>query len=183
MKIYTRTGDDGTTGLFGGSRVAKSHPLIAAYGTVDETNAFVGVARSQLAGHPGADALDPLLAQIQNDLFVLGADLATPYDAKPSVPRVTAAHATHLEQQIDRFSQDLPALKHFILPGGHAVAAGLHVVRTVARRAERLTVIAAGEAPINEHTVIYLNRLSDLAFVLARWVNTRAGLADTAWHP
>lgn len=183
MKIYTRTGDQGTTALFGGERVTKSHPRIEAYGTVDEVNSAVGLARSLLRGEPGQDELDPVLARIQTDLFVLGADLATPSAAKPAVPRVEASHVEHLEQEIDRFDGALPPLKHFILPGGTSAAATLHLARTVCRRAERLAVATAGLESINEHVITYLNRLSDLLFVLARWANQEAGLEEATWQP
>ena len=183
MKIYTRTGDQGTTALFGGDRVTKSHPRIEAYGTVDEVNSAVGLARSLLRGEPGEDRLDPVLARLQADLFVLGADLATPSAAKPTVPRMEAGHAERLEREIDRFDEALPPLKHFILPGGTSAAAALHLARTVCRRAERLAVAAAGLEALNEHAVTYLNRLSDLLFVLARWANREAGLEDATWQP
>ena len=183
MKIYTRTGDQGTTALFGGDRVTKSHPRIEAYGTVDEVNSAVGLARSLLRGEPGEDRLDPVLAHLQADLFVLGADLATPSAAKPTVPRMEAGHAERLEREIDRFDEALPPLKHFILPGGTSAAAALHLARTVCRRAERLAVSAAGLEALNEHAVTYLNRLSDLLFVLARWANREAGLEDATWQP
>lgn len=181
MKIYTRTGDDGTTALFGGNRVEKHDARIAAYGTVDETNAFVGSARSHLQGRPGCDALDPVLARIQQELFVLGADLATPHEAKPVVPRIQEDHVRRLEQDIDHLDAALPPLKHFILPGGSMAASALHVVRTVCRRAERLTIAAGRQYAINPLAAVYLNRLSDFAFVAARWVNSQAGIEDEKW--
>ncbi|MEM9996900.1 MAG: cob(I)yrinic acid a,c-diamide adenosyltransferase [Bacteroidota bacterium] len=198
MKVYTRTGDDGTTALFGGDRVAKTHPRIDAYGTVDETNACLGLVRAHLRsmtaiganiyhgdGFSDADFAhaDGLLDQIQHDLFVLGGDLASPHDTKYPVPRITPAHTTALETAIDRLDEDLPALKHFILPGGSAAASALHIARTVCRRAERLTVDLAHLEPISEACPRYLNRLSDLLFTLARWVNHRAGVAETTWVP
>jgi len=179
LKIYTRTGDDGTTGLFGGDRVAKSHPRIESYGTVDELNAVLGVA---LAGDV-PDQMRAVLTRAQNELFVLGADLATPSNARPYVPRITGAHVAALEADIDAFDADLPPLKHFILPGGSALAAHLHVARTVCRRAERLVVEAATQEPFNEHALVYLNRLSDLLFVAARWANHAHGVADVPWVP
>ena len=182
-KIYTRTGDAGTTALFGGGRVPKSHPRIDAYGTVDEANSLLGVVRSLLDGAPGTDELAPVLSRLQEELFVLGADLATPLDATPLVPRVTESHVAWLEETIDRLQADLPALKHFILPGGTPAAAQLHVFRTVCRRAERLVVAAASGEPVNEHAQTYLNRLSDLAFVLSRWTNHRAGVREATWIP
>ena len=183
MKIYTRTGDTGTTALFGGDRVGKNHPRIEAYGTVDETNAYLGLAQSLLEDQPGALRLEPLLARLQDDLFILGADLATPSESRAVVPRIDQAHITRLEEAIDAFEADLPPLKHFILPGGTPVAGVLHVARTVCRRAERLTVAASAEEAISLAAAIYLNRLSDLLFVLARWVNRQAGIEEAAWKP
>ena len=183
MKIYTRTGDTGSTALFGGDRVAKSHPLIDAYGTVDEANSVLGVARSHLEGAPGAERLTPVLAALQDDLFVLGADLATPLDAKARVPRIESAHVEQLEAHIDAFEADLPPLKHFILPGGTPAAAQLHVARTVCRRAERLTHAASDDFEINTQAAVYLNRLSDLLFVLARWTNHQSGIEEAQWAP
>lgn len=183
MKIYTKTGDDGTTAFFGGDRVMKTHPRIAAYGTVDETNAAVGMARTLLSGQPGFDRLDLLLQQVQNDLFVAGGDLASPGNPTYPVPRIEAAHVEELEGAIDAFDADLPPLKHFILPGGTPQAAALHVARTVCRRAERLTVDALGETTHESLVTRYLNRLSDLLFVLARWANHVADVPDTTWVP
>jgi cob(I)alamin adenosyltransferase len=181
MKIYTRTGDQGATALFGGERVPKDHPRIAAYGTVDEANSFIGLALSHLQDQKGMDDLRSLLERVQDALFVVGADLATPQDAKPAVPRVTAAYVEQAEDDIDRLQEDLPPLKQFILPGGHPGAATLHIARTVCRRAERLARTAAREDALNEHALIYLNRLSDLLFVAARWVNHQAGTPETPW--
>ncbi len=182
-RIYTRTGDDGTTSLFGGERVAKGNPRIEAYGTVDETNSIVGLARAHLRGEPGQEELDPVLGDIQEELFVLGADLATPLDAKPVVERIEEAHIEALEERIDRFEADLPGLDRFILPGGTPAGASLHSARTVCRRAERSSVEAKTSTPINEQVIIYLNRLSDLFFVLARWANREAGVREDTWHP
>lgn len=183
MKIYTRTGDAGSTALFGGDRVHKSHPRISAYGTVDEANSVIGVARCHMHDRPGADQVEPLLGRLQEELFVLGADLATPLGATPMVPRIENRHVLQLEDDIDRFDADLPPLKHFILPGGTPAAAMLHVARTVCRRAERHAVAATEYEELNEQGLIYLNRLSDLLFVLARWVNRRAGVAESTWTP
>ncbi|WP_103021292.1 cob(I)yrinic acid a,c-diamide adenosyltransferase [Salinibacter altiplanensis] len=182
-RIYTRTGDDGTTSLFGGERVGKGNPRIDAYGTVDEANSIVGLARGHLDGEPGQETLDPVLGDIQEELFVLGADLATPMDAKPVVERIEEAHIEALEDRIDRFEADLPALKRFILPGGTPAGASLHSARTVCRRAERRSVEAKTATPINEQVIIYLNRLSDLLFVLARWANREAGVQEDTWSP
>lgn len=182
-RIYTRTGDDGTTALFGGDRVGKGNPRIEAYGTVDEVNSVIGVARSHLQGQAGEDRLDPVLGDIQEELFVLGADLATPEDAKSVVPRIADEHVQQLEEQIDTFDADLEPLKNFILPGGSPAGATLHSARTVCRRAERLVVQAGTSTPINRQAVVYLNRLSDLLFVLARWANKKAGIREDTWAP
>ncbi len=182
-RIYTRTGDDGTTSLFGGERVGKGNPRIDAYGTVDEANSVVGVARAHLRGEPGAERLDPVLSDLQEELFVVGADLATPLDAKPIVPRIKEHHVDRLEDRIDEFDADLEPLKKFVLPGGSAAGASLHSARTITRRAERLVVQAGTAAPINEQAAVYLNRLSDLLFVLARWANKQAGIREDKWVP
>ena len=185
MKVYTRTGDDGTTGLFGGDRVAKTHPRIAAYGTVDETNAVLGLARAHLAGADGDAARDlsALLGRLQEELFVLGGDLASPHDTKYPVPRIEPAHVDALEADIDRLETGLAPLKHFILPTGSPAAATLHLARTVSRRAERGVVELAGLEAINTPAATYLNRLSDLLFVMARAANAAAGVAETEWIP
>lgn len=182
-KIYTRTGDEGTTALFGGKRVTKSHPRIDAYGTVDETNSSLGEARAHLAGEPGAERLDETLGRLQEELFILGADLATPEDAKTVVPRIDEDHVAQLEADIDAYSDDLEPLRNFILPGGTVAAATLHSARTTCRRAERLTVKAVTQEPLNQQAAIYLNRLSDLLFVLARWANRQAGVREDTWAP
>jgi cob(I)alamin adenosyltransferase len=182
-RIYTRTGDDGTTSLFGGERVGKGNPRIDAYGTVDETNSIVGMARAHLRGEPGEDELDPVLGDLQDELFVLGADLATPMDATPVVERIEEEHVAGLEARIDRFDADLPPLEQFILPGGTPAGASLHSARTVCRRAERHIVEASTSTPINEQAVVYLNRLSDLFFVLARWANRHADIQEDTWAP
>jgi len=183
MKVYTRTGDDGTTGLFGGGRVAKSHPRIAAYGTVDETNAAVGMARAALAGGRELERADAVLGRVQEELFVLGGDLAAPGETKYPVPRVEAHHVEALERDIDAFTVDLPPLKHFILPGGHPAAAALHLARTVCRRAERHVVEMAEAEALKPEPLHYLNRLSDLLFTMARWVNHQTGTGDVEWVP
>lgn len=180
MKIYTRTGDQGTTGLFGGDRVSKADARISAYGTVDETNSFLGLARAHLSGAAFETATQQL-ARIQDELFVVGADLATPLEAKPFVPRITEPYITALEADIDQLENDLAPLKQFILPTGTPGAATLHVARTVCRRAERLAVEATETEDLNALVLQYLNRLSDLLFVMARWVNLKAGVGDTAW--
>lgn len=180
MKIYTKTGDHGQTGLFGGPRVAKDSARIEAYGTVDELNAVLGVARA--SGMP--DAFDAPLARVQNQLFDLGAELAAPDPAKFALAGVTDECIAALEQEIDAWESTLPPLRQFILPGGTAAAAQLHVARTVCRRAERrvVTLSAIDSEPVAPRTVIYLNRLSDWLFVLARAVNQSSGISDTTWQ-
>ena len=178
MKIYTKTGDDGETGLWGGRRIAKDAPRVQAYGTVDECNAVLGLAR---AG--GLDAaLDELLGQLQQQLFVVGADLSTPGEATGSIARIGPQEVSALEQAIDRFEDELEPLRQFILPGGTLAAAHLHVARTVCRRAERWVVALARDEAVNPALIIYLNRLSDLLFVLARAANARAGTPDVPWQ-
>lgn len=184
MKIYTRTGDDGTTGLFGGGRVSKSHIRVDAYGTVDELNSVLGVAR---ATNPKDAEMDDILVELQETLFVLGADLATPLRPggdKPYTMRLPEGSASALEDIIDRCEEDLEPLKNFILPGGTLQATQLHLARTICRRAERMVVdfMDRGEA-FNGEILIYLNRLSDLLFVLGRWANHRAGYPETPWKP
>ncbi len=180
MKIYTKTGDDGTTGLLGAGRVFKDDPRIESYGTVDELNAVLGLARA--TGALDADC-DGLVARLQDDLFAVGAALADPDPAGKFHNAVTEAHAARLEAEIDRLEADLPPLTHFILPGGSPAAAQLHLARTICRRAERLVVRLNrqpdGAVPL--HLVTYLNRLSDLLFVLARAVNHRSGAGDILW--
>jgi cob(I)alamin adenosyltransferase len=175
-KIYTRTGDNGTTGLADGSRRPKHDARIAAYGAVDEANATIGLARLHVA-----DADDAMLARIQNDLFDLGADLATPGEVEGAL-RIVPAQVERLEREIDALNADLPPLNSFVLPGGVPAAAYLHLARTVVRRAERLTVEAAGVETINPQAVAYLNRLSDHLFVMSRALNAR-GDGDVLWVP
>jgi cob(I)alamin adenosyltransferase len=180
-KIYTRTGDDGTTGLVDGSRVAKTDPRMAAIGDVDEANSAIGVAIAALGTSDTAAAL----TRIQNDLFDLGADLATPgEDFAPSdmTLRIVATQVARLENEIDAMNSGMPPLTSFILPGGTAAAAAIHVARATVRRAERTTVAAAQAVPLNPLTLSYLNRLSDYLFVAARFVNQNAG-GDVLWVP
>ena len=183
MKIYTKTGDDGTTGLFGGGRVSKDAPRIEAYGDVDELNTHIGLARTIAEVPPD---VDELLGRIQRELFVLGADLATPVEKERKnleIPRVTSESVACLEEDIDRFEAELPPLRSFILPGGGPAGAALHVARTVCRRSERRVVsLREREPEVSEDTLRYLNRLSDLLFVLARVVNHRSGLPEEEWH-
>jgi cob(I)alamin adenosyltransferase len=184
-KIYTRTGDDGSTGLGDGQRRSKADLRVDAYGTVDEANACVGMARLHTAtAHEGIDAM---LARIQNDLFDLGADLCVPdrglkLDYEPL--RIVAGQTARLEADIDRLNADLQPLRSFILPGGGPAAAALHVARTVARRAERLMVALAEQPdePVNPEAIRYVNRLSDFLFVAGRVVNDN-GKADVLWVP
>ena len=177
MKIYTKTGDQGSTGLWGGRRVSKDDLRIQAYGTVDERNAVLGLARTS-----GPDTeLDGMLAAIQNQLFVLGSDLAAELD-NDKVPRIDAGLIAWLEDRIDALESGLAALTQFILPGGSSLAAQLHLARTVCRRAERWAVSLQQQEPVNAQALIYLNRLSDLLFVAARAANQRAGVADIPWE-
>ncbi len=179
MRIYTKTGDQGETGLFGGGRVRKDHLRIAAYGDVDELNAVIGVARSQEA----EGEAESLLKQVQNTLFQLGAILASPDPSRLGSIGATIDEEDLqlLEKEIDRMEASLPPLRTFILPGGSALAATLHVARTVCRRAERHVVALAAAEKIDGSLVRYLNRLSDFFFVLARQANQKAGVADVAW--
>jgi cob(I)alamin adenosyltransferase len=181
-KIYTKTGDAGATALGNGTRVAKHSLRVTAYGTVDETNATVGLARQHSSGE-----IDAQLAMIQNDLFDLGADLCTPdmeKDAEKEYPplRMAPAQTERLEREIDVMNADLSPLRSFILPGGTALAAQMHLCRTVSRRAERLVVELAGAEAINPSAITYLNRLSDWFFVAGRVVNDN-GKADVLWVP
>ncbi len=179
MKIYTKTGDLGETSLLGGARVPKDHLRVAAYGDVDETNAALGAVRA-LALPP----LETLLLAIQKDLFAIGAQLADPTHkvaSKRAKAAVTAAHVRRLEKAIDAREAKLPPLRCFVLPGGAPAAAFLHQARTVCRRAERSVVTLAREADVDPRIIVYLNRLSDLLFVLARFENHRAGIAEDRW--
>jgi len=185
VKIYTRTGDGGETSLFGGTRVSKSDPRVDAYGEVDELNAFLGFALAALSSRRDsaryADIADALL-QIQRDLFALGARLADPSEKMAARVTKAALHdadVERLEQLIDRLEADLPALAHFILAGGIEAGAALHLARAVCRRAERRMVTL--QPPLDEILMRYVNRLSDLLFVMARSVNHRAGASETKW--
>lgn len=178
MKIYTKTGDDGTTGLQGGKRVPKSDLRIIAYGAVDEANSCLGVA---LSLNIDADIRE-LLTRIQNELFVAGSDLSDP-DLKKSTNRITEQMVENLEKNIDKFEAELSPLTNFILPGGHQISAYLHTARTITRRAETNVVALSKDEQINPFCQKYLNRLSDLLFVLARVVNKRNGTRDIVWKP
>lgn len=178
MKIYTKTGDSGSTSLFSGGRVSKSHMRVASYGTVDELNSALGLAR---AFNPTSQTAE-LLERVQNQLFHLGADLATPLDTKAEwVVRMDAATVAWLESSIDEMTAQLPELKNFILPGGTPAAAQIHIARTICRRVERMVVSLFEEEPINPQAQIYLNRLSDWLFVLARYENHQAGIPEEKW--
>ncbi len=176
MKIYTKTGDGGNTGLQGNFRIAKSHPRIIAYGTVDEANAALGIVLTNSLD----DDITKILTEIQNDLFLVGADLSNPNlsDAKN---RVTLDMVEKLEQHIDKFELELPPLTNFILPGGDIAAAQLHYVRTVVRRAETQVVQLSEKDEINSNCIKYLNRLSDLFFVIGRVINKRKDIDDILW--
>lgn len=182
-KIYTKTGDNGTTGLVRGPRRMKYDLRVEVFGTIDETNSAIGLARLQTHGMP---RLDSVLARIQNDLFDLGSDFATPgQDPEGVAPslRITADQANWIEQQIDAFNETLAPLTSFVLPGGTPLAAALHLARTISRRAERHAFALAGKEPeVNAHALVYLNRLSDLLFVMARAANGN-GSKDVLWQP
>src|SRR5262245_17564156 len=178
-RVYTHTGDDGTTALGAGQRVPKESLRIESYGTVDELNSCVGVA---IAG-----GLEPTLAaeltRIQNELFHLGSDLCVPEEdkAKRPVPKIEQRNVDALEKLMDRLSESLPPLENFVLPGGSPGAARLHVARAVCRRAERIVVALSREEKVGAHTIPYLNRLSDALFVMARWEDRFRGVADVLW--
>ena len=189
MKIYTRTGDDGSTGLFGGARVSKGSPRVEAYGTLDEANACIGRARVMLATVTWGNELDAVLAPIQSELFVVGAELSCAPGKEDKLAAqmklIDAAAAQRLEREIDAAEAGLPPLKTFVLPGGTAAAAELHVCRCVTRRAERQLVSLQASDDLAERPrtelVIYLNRLSDLLFTLARRANHLGGVEDVPW--
>ncbi len=178
-RIYTRGGDEGQTSLGGGARVAKHDLRVAAYGTVDEANAAIGMARLHTAGES-----DAMLSRIQNDLFDLGADLCRPEtgEAEPSALRVADSQVERLESEIDAMNDELAELTSFVLPGGSAASAHLHLARTIARRAERLMVELAASETVNPAALRYANRVSDHLFVLARWLNDK-GRDDVLWVP
>ena len=178
MKLYTRSGDDGSTGLFGGQRVDKDALRVAAYGTVDELNAALGIAHAICQFEELRDAL----TRLQSRLFDVGADLCTIEDEKKKV-RIGDRHVQEIEQLIDRVSEQLPPLKTFVLPGGSELAARLHFARTVCRRAERLIVTLSRQEPVNDAVLPYMNRISDLLFAVARRANQLAGHPDIPWQP
>ncbi len=180
MKIYTKTGDDGTTGLFGGARVPKHHIRIESYGTVDELNSYIGLLRHR--------DIDPksqeILAEIQDRLFTVGAVLATdPSKDKMKTPDILESDIELLESEIDRMNESLPEMRSFVLPGGNDTVGFCHVARCVCRRAERLTVLLNEKEPISPIVIKYLNRLSDYLFVLSRKITVDDGLKETPWKP
>lgn len=177
MKIYTKKGDKGTTSLFGGASIGKNSLRIKAYGTVDELNSILGIVLT----HPLSERGETILKELQNQLFVLGADLATLPSKKAKIDRIGQKEIKQLEDWIDELDEQLPNLTSFILPGGAPAGATLHQARTVCRRAERHTVALKLENPVSDETVIYLNRLSDLLFVMARFENQEAGETETQW--
>lgn len=181
MKIYTKTGDNGDTGLFGGARVSKASPRVEAYGTVDELNAVLGMVRAT----DGGEEFDVLIGAIQSELFTLGAELATVpgKEASLNIPLLNSSDVARLESAIDASEAMLAPLKTFVLPAGTATSAALHLARTVCRRAERAVVGLPEELAARPELLIYLNRLSDLLFSLARQANHRAGVDDVPWTP
>ncbi len=178
MKIYTKTGDDGTTGLQGGRRISKSNIRIQAYGAVDEINASIGLILSSKID----EDLEKLLRNIQRDLFVVGSDLSNP-DLSSNENRVTSEMVENIEKNIDRLEGWLTPITNFILPGGHEIASLIHVSRTITRRAETQVILLDESGMINEECKKYLNRLSDLLFVMARIVNEKNGFKDVLWKP
>lgn len=181
-RIYTRAGDQGQTHLASGQRVSKDSPRIECYGTVDELNAFVGMA--SISAAESLPALVPILRRVQHELFNLGSILATrPEDVHPKQARVTDADVRQLEIEIDRMNEELAPLRSFVLPGGTRLNTELHACRTICRRAERLAVSLAREESVHPQTIQYLNRLSDAFFVWSRWVNHTLGVPEVLWEP
>ncbi len=187
MKIYTKTGDKGTTALFGGTRVSKDHLRIESYGTIDELNSYVGLVKDQATNKETKKAL----IKVQNDLFTLGAMLATPPEKETlksgkerlNIPKINASSIQFLEDEIDFMNTKLPQMTHFILPGGHTTVSFCHIARCVCRRAERLSVSLNEEAEINPDVLTYLNRLSDYLFVLARKLSQDLSAEEVKWIP
>jgi cob(I)alamin adenosyltransferase len=184
-RIYTRRGDTGLTSLVGGQRVPKDTLRIECYGTVDELNSYIGMARVSSLEHPELEPLAAILLRVQHELFNLGSILSTlPADVHPRQPRVSQAEIDRLEQEIDQANQSLPPLRSFVLPGGSRVNAELHAARTVCRRAERIAVgLSSHQGAAPEHAIAYLNRLSDALFVWSRWANTLTGAGEVLWEP
>jgi len=185
MKLYTRTGDDGTTGLFGGGRVGKDHPRIEAYGTIDELNSCLGLAVAALPHDEAWEAYRQTLVGIQSRLFDIGADLATPEGSpvRERLAGIDESQIAEIEARIDEFSAAAPEIRNFVLPGGSEVASRLHLARTVCRRAERLIVAFGHGEPVGEEIVRFINRTSDLLFAMARAANHAAGVEDVPWVP
>ncbi|GAB2785287.1 cob(I)yrinic acid a,c-diamide adenosyltransferase [Rhabdobacter roseus] len=180
MKIYTKTGDNGTTGLIGGTRLSKAHVRIEAYGTVDELNAYLGLLRDQ----PVNDARRDLLKEIQDRLFTMGSHLASePDQTRKPLPDLHEADIKRLEDEMDRMDEKLPPLRAFVLPGGHASVSYGHVARTVCRRAERAVIQLHEQEPVEEIVIRYLNRLSDYLFVLGRSMAQELGVEEVTWKP
>jgi len=183
-RVYTRLGDAGETSLAGGQRVPKDSRRIEAYGTVDELNAFVGLARETAAGDATVAELSAIMLRVQHELFNLGSILATlPEDVHPRQARVTEAEVSQLESEMDRANAGLPVLRSFVLPGGSRLNAELHICRTVCRRAERIVSALAREEPVPPEAVKYLNRLGDAFFVWSRWASYLSGAPETLWEP
>ncbi len=186
MKLYTRTGDDGTTGLFSGARVSKDHPRIEAYGTVDELNSWIGLAATACdPSKPFEVRLTAIFAEIQSRLFDIGADLATPEGSsnESKITRIDDGQVAETEQWIDETESGNTPMRHFVMPGGTELACRLHVARTVCRRAERLMVALSHSEPVTPAAIRYVNRISDLLFAAARRVNRESGVADIPWTP
>jgi cob(I)alamin adenosyltransferase len=184
MKLYTKTGDDGTTGLFGGDRVSKDHPRVEAYGTVDEANAAIALAAAACdPSRPVQRRIADILKMIESRLFDLGADLATPADSKHAdkVVRLNDADTRAAEQWIDEIDAGNATMKNFVLPGGSELAARLHLARTICRRAERVMVALARAETVTPQAIIFINRLSDLLFAMARRANADLGVSDVPW--
>jgi cob(I)alamin adenosyltransferase len=180
-RVYTRRGDTGQTSLVGGQRLPKNDLRIEAYGTVDELNSFIGLARDSARELP---ELDRILLRVQHELFNLGSILATlPADVHPKQARITTADSEQLEREIDRMNEALPPLRSFVLPGGSRLNAELHICRTICRRAERVSVALAAQTEVDEASLKYLNRLSDALFVWSRWASHQLGAAETLWEP
>ena len=187
-RVYTKRGDAGPTSLVGGQRVRKDDLRIESYGTIDELNSFIGLARESAlelsVGTPALGELAGILRRVQHELFNAGSELATrAEDLHPKQPRITAAESTQLEREIDRMNEPLPPLRSFVLPGGCALNAQLHICRTVCRRAERICVALAAREPVEPAIVTYLNRLSDALFVWSRWASLQLGAVENLWDP
>jgi cob(I)alamin adenosyltransferase len=183
-RIYTRSGDTGQTSLVGGQRVSKDTLRIECYGTVDELNSFIGMARVSAGEAPVLDELSKILLRVQHELFNLGSILATlPKDVHPQQPRVTDAEIAQLEVEIDRMNDELPDLRSFVLPGGSRLNTELHAARTICRRAERIAYALTREEEVPGEAIGYLNRLSDALFVWSRWVNLKLGCEEILWQP